>query len=289
MEKIDFFGGLHGNFLELLINLFIYEIDIDTTQNWFTPNGACHSKNRMSNYFPKIKCNHYSYLNLEFSPDDNVIEIHCDRDYMLPALVNSFTRAGDQNIDICYLENNTINKLAAIPKATYFLEDLIQEHGMQQNYSRSVIRNYFYSKFDSPELGLNKFNNFKHTGKTLQFPFHAFFDLEQLYFYLNQCAFFLNMDFYPSDKTCQIWKEFIDRNQGFQSQKRCQMAINHILNNTSMYIGDFNLVEEAWILYKLSTIFRCYNHSLFDDHFPDDTKIINKIIYEWKYNDRNTT
>jgi hypothetical protein len=175
-------------------------------------------------------------------------------------------------------------------KSNCSLEDLIQEHGMQQNYSRSVIRNYFYSKFDSPELGLNKFNNFKHTGKTLQFPFRAFFDLEQLYFHLNQCAFFLNMNFYPSDKTCQIWKEFIDRNQGFQSQKRCQIAMNHILNNTSMYIGDFNLAEEAWILYKLSTIFRCYNHSLLDvDHLPNDTKIISKIIYEWKYNDRNTT
>jgi len=289
MEKIDFFGGLHGNFLELLINLFIYEIDVGTTQNWFTPNGACHSKNHMSNYFPRIKCNHYSFENIGFSPDDNVIEIHCDHDYMLPALINSLTRAGDQNIDICHLENNTIDKLAAIPKTKYFLKDLIHEHGIQQNYPRSVIRNYFYSKFDSPEFGLDNFNKFKHTGKTLQFPFRAFFDLEQLYCHLNQCAFFLNMNFYPSDKTYQLWKEFIGRNQGFQSQKKCQMVMNHILNHTSMYIGDLNLVEEAWILYKLSTIFRCYYHSLLNvDRMPDDTKTISKIIYEWKYNDRNT-
>jgi hypothetical protein len=290
MEKIDFYGGLHGNFLELVINLFIYQIDVDNHSNWFNSNGACHTKNSLSSYMSKIKIrsNHYSYNNIKFEPNDLVIEIHCDQDYMLPALVNSLTRAGDQVLDISQLEIDTINKLVLLPKFEFFLKDLATEYGVKQNYSRSIIRNYFYSKFDSPELGLGAFNNFKHQGQKFCFPFRALFDIEQFYLYLNRCAFFLNMNFYPTEYTYRLWQEFMQKNQGFQSYQKCQQVIKSILGGKSMYTGDLNLVEEAWILYRLSTIFRCYDHPLlYRDNFPDNTKTISDIIYQWKSNDRH--
>lgn len=288
MEKIDFFGGLHGNFLELLINLFIYQIDVDPSQSlWFNSNGACHIKDTVPSYIPKIIQGHYSFNNEEFDPSDLVIEIHASQDYMLPALTNSLVRAGDQIFDISYLETDTISKLAALPKAKHFLQDLITEHGEKENYPRSVIRNYFYANFESPEFGIEKFNNFKHKGKRFQFPLRAFYDIEQLYLYLNQCAFFLNMNFYPNDRTYQIWQEFIQHNQGYHSFQKCNLAIKNILGGTSMYIGDFNLVEEAWILHRLATIFRCYDHPLINlDRIPVDTKQISEIVYRWKSNDR---
>lgn len=285
MEKIDFFGGTHGNFLELMINLFIYQVDYQETQ-LFNKNGACHVKNNSADYFPRIKSRHFSYYNIPFNTDDKVIEIRCSEKDMLIALTNSLLRAGDEVIDISNLENNTIEKLSELPKAKTLLEDLIKEHGKHTNYSRSIIRNYFYSKFETPEYGVGLFNKFHHQGERLVFPFESLFNLEDFFLNLNKCAFFLSMNFYPTDRTVKIWREFIQTNQGYHSQQRCNQAINCILVNESMDISDFNLVEEAWILYKLSQIFRCYDHPLLKvDHFITDTKEISRITYEWKKGD----
>jgi hypothetical protein len=285
MEKIDFFGGTHGNFLELLINLFIYQIDVDQTK-FFNKNGSCHLKNENPLYIPKIKCNHYSYFNIPLNHDDLVIEIHCSDDFMLPAIVNSLVRAGDEVIDISNLENNTIKKLFLLPKATELLKDIIKTYGEHENYPRSTIRNYFYSKFDVPEYGIDLFNNFNHTEKKLIFPFGAFFDYEELCLNLNKCAFFLGMNFYPTDATYNIWKEFIRVNQGYQSYQKCKDAMHYILSEQSMDISNFNIVEEAWLLYRISRIFRCFNHPAMNiDQFVVNTVELSQITYQWKKGD----
>lgn len=285
MEKIDFFGGTHGNFLELMINLFIYQIDYDEDQ-LFNQNGACHIKDRDRNYFPRIKCNHYSYNNIPFDDNDLVIEIRCAEDDMLIALTNSLIRGGDEVIDITNLEKNTIEKLSPLSKASNQLNDLIRDHGEHTNYSRSTIRNYFYAKFDNPEFGINMFNNFQHQGSTLTFPFNSFFNLEDFFLNLNRCAFFLNMNFYPSDRAVTLWKKFIEVNQGYQSQQRYNRIIQCILTGESMDISNINLVEESWILYRVSRIFRCYDHPLLNvDQFITNTKEISRITYEWKKGD----
>ena len=45
MQKIDFFGGLHGNFLELVVNVAINQTGYDISKPQFTEDGACHLKN----------------------------------------------------------------------------------------------------------------------------------------------------------------------------------------------------------------------------------------------------
>lgn len=286
MEKIDFFGGLHGNFLELMLNLFVYQVDIEHN-DWFSSTGACHGKNYIKSYIPRIKANHYSYFEIPFKDDDQVIEIHCNQNDLLIALTNLLVRAGDQVVDLYHLEKDTIQKLAFLPKTKTFLDDLIQEHGIKSEYPRAVIRNYFYSKFDCPEYGLSQLNTFNHSGEKITFPFDAFFDLEQLYLNLNRCAFFLNMNFYPTDRTYAIWQEFMQRNQGYHSNQRCQLAMECILNGVSMDISHFNLLEEAWLLHRIAMIFRCFNHPMLTaDHMPADTKLISELLYYWKSNDK---
>lgn len=285
MEKVDFFGGTHGNFLELMLNLFVYQLEFDH-DSLFNVNGACHVKNHSPSYVPTIKCNHYSFFNLPFEPTDQVIEIHCKENDMLIAISNSLTRASDQAIDITNLEKSTISKLAKLPKASGLLKDLINEHGKQENYPRSVIRNYFYSKFDDPANGIDQFNNFKHAGDKHTFPFDAFFDLEKFYLELNKCAFFLNRNFYPTQRTVDIWQKFLEINQGYQSHIKCQKILYCILCNKDMDISDLNLIEEAWILYKISRMFRCYDHPLLNvDTFVNNTLEISRITYEWKKGD----
>lgn len=289
MEKIDYFGGTHGNFLELMINLFIYQVEY-TKDDFFNENGACHRKHDNPLYKPKIKCEHYSYNNVPVDNKDNIIEIHCSDDDMLLALTNSLLRAGipdgGELIDLDHLERDTISKLSKFPKAGLLLNDLINEHGVQTNYPRATIRNYFYSKFDNPEYGVNIFNNFNNQCSTMIFPISAFFNLEDFYLNLNKCAFFLNMNFYPDSRTVAIWEKFVEVNQGYHSQEKCDQVMSHILSGKSMNISNLNLLEEAWILYRLSQIFRCYDHPLLNvDQFVTDTADISRITYEWKKGD----
>ena len=286
MKKIDFFGGTHGNFLELIINVFVCQHPFDFTKPIFNDNGACHLKNLQDNYRPSVKSGHYSYSNNPFNHDDLVIEIHVDPDWMLAAVTNSLVRAGDEVFDLKELHKNSIKKLSSLQKATHFLKDLTTEHGIQENYPKNIIRNYFYSKFIMPEHGVNIFNNFKSTTKKIIFPFGAFYSIEQLCIQLNQIAFFLQENFYPDERLIKVFNEFITCNQGYRSQIKCNNIITNILNNTSMDITDCNLVEQAWINYRIAQIFRCYDHPLLiNEDYPTNTREISAAIYKWKSND----
>jgi hypothetical protein len=289
MDKIDFFGGTHGNFLELMLNLFVYQIEFDQTQSFFNENGACHLKNKNSSYYPVVKQNHYSFKNQKFNPDDRVIEIHCSSSDMLAAITNSFLRAGDQVFDLYNLHVDTINKLSLMPKARIFLNNLLAQHGAQECYSKIIIRNHFYGMFSVPEFGIDMFNTFTHTGQKHIFPFYAFFNIEDFFLNLNLCAFFLNQNFYPNNNCISIWRKFIEHNQGYHSQLRCKKILTAILSNSSMEIEKLNLIEEAWLIHMIAKIFRCYNHPLLlTETFPTNTIEISNQIYHWKSQDYNT-
>lgn len=288
MKKIDFFGGTHGNFLELIIDVFVCQHPFDFTKPVFNENGACHLKNMRDDYKPSIKSGHYSYFNKPVDHDDLIIEIHSTPDWMLAALTNSLLRAGDEVFDLIDLHKNTIKKLSSLLKAKQFLADLPAEHGIQENYPKNVIRNYFYAKFIMPEHGINMFNNFKSTTTTKKiiFPFGAFYSIEQLCIQLNQIAFFLQENFYPDERLIKVFNEFIACNQGYHSQIKCNNIITNILNNISMDITDCNLVEQAWINYRIAQIFRCYDHPLLtSEEYPTNTMQITNAVYNWKKND----
>ena len=286
MDKIDFFGGCQGNFLEVVIDMFICGNNTMVGKPLFNDNGACHQQHNIADYKPEVRQGHYSCHNIPFDANDNVIEIHVSDTDMLAALTNSLVRAADEIIDIKNLHINTVKKLTELPKAQTFLNDLIKEHGVHDIYPKQVIRNYFYSKFDDPDHGLYLFNNFNHTGNKHIFPFSAFFDLEDFYYHLNKCVHFLNLNFYPTEQCAIIWKDFINRNQGYQSQQKCNIIIKNILNGNNIPIDNLTLVEEAWIVHRISQIFRCYDHPLLvSDDFPTNTLDISVALYKWKSND----
>jgi len=146
MDKIDFFGGCHGNFLEVIIDMFVYGNRTMIGEPLFNENGAAHLKIDVAEYKPGIVAKCFSSTNMPFDIHDNVIEIHlCDTD-MLPALTNHLLRAGDEVVDITNLHQNTIKKLGALQKGgvACFLKDLIREHGEHNSYPKQVIRNIYF-------------------------------------------------------------------------------------------------------------------------------------------------
>jgi hypothetical protein len=289
MDKIDFWGGCHGNFLEVMLEMFVYGNNTMKGKQLFNSAGAAHQKTKNRDYRPIIRAGHYSAANVPFNDDDNVIEIHCCEEYRLAALTNYLLRAGDETIDIYNLHQNTIAKFKAISKAYIDLKDIIEEHGIQENYHKQILRNYFYSKFENDNYGISMWNTFKYTGQKYVFPLSAFYNLEEFYFHLNNCAYFLNLNFYPTPETANIWHDFITRNQGYQSQKKCNKIIQSVLKNVELSTENLTLVEEAYIAHRIAKIFRCYSHPLLtDETFPTSTTEIADAIYTWKSKDYPT-
>jgi hypothetical protein len=287
MNKIDFFGGLHGNFLEFIINTFVFEQKYNLSEKLFTGTGACHNKNNNKDYMKsrQIVANHYSYNNIPFGSDDKVIRIVCENNNMLIAITNSFLRAGDQEFDLDNLEIGTVAKLKNMPKAQFFLATLVDNFGHQENYNRSALRNYFYSMFADPVLGLDNFIHFNPAECIYNFPFTAFFDMGQFYKELNQIGKFLNFNFYPTIELGKIHEEFISLNQGYTSDTKCRQILANVLNNIDQAIT-LNIIEEAWLNWQIAEIFRCYDLPLLlENNYPTSTSEISNAIYTWKSND----
>jgi hypothetical protein len=283
LQKIDFFGGLHGNFLELVVNVAINQSGYDISKPQFTKDGACHLKNHDSSYTRIAVANHYSFFKIPFDKTDIVIQIVPTVDDLLISFVNSFLRAGDQMLDIDNLEKDTINKMLKLPKTMQFKDTIIKDHGVRVDYPRASIRNYFYSVLSDFDNGLDMLTKFDpDVSVAYQFPFRAFFEIGNFYQELNKLAKFLNLDFFPSKELGRLHKEFIAHNQGFQCETRCKKIWQAILFGESIDIK-LNILEEAWINHMISSCFRCYDHPLLiQDQYPTNTLEISQTIFEWK-------
>ena len=283
VRKIDYFGGLHGQYLELVINVTIDQNPYDLSKPLFTSTGACHLKNKDSDYRPITTARHWTYFGIEFDPTDLVVQIVPDQQDMLIAVTNSFLRSGDQSVDLDNFEKDTIAKLSKLDKAQNTLNQIIADFGVRKDYPRSGMRNYFYSMFNDHENGLDIYKKFSPTAKNVhQFPFRSFFSLHEFYAELNKIAFFFDLEFTPTAQLSHVHDEFLKLNQGFVSEQLCNQIIDAVLHNKSMPIK-LNIVEEAWINYLVTRIFRCQDLPLLiADQYPTNTQEISKHIFEWK-------
>lgn len=284
MQKIDFFGGLHGNFLELAVNVAVNQNGYDISRPQFTVDGACHLKNNDPTYEQITVATHYSFYKLPLLDDDEVIQIIPTADDLLIGLTNSFLRAGDQKFDIVNLDKDTLNKLSKISKGVNLKTTIIEEYGIKVDYPRSIIRNYFFSMLHEHKHGLRMFTNFKPVKHSHQFPFRAFFDIGHFYQELNKIANFFVLEFYPTVELGNLHTEFLELNQGYQSELACKQIWQDILLGRSRDIK-LNLIEEAWINHQVAATFRCYDHPLLvNDQYPTNTLEISQAIFEWKAN-----
>jgi hypothetical protein len=286
MQKIDFFGGLHGNFLELAVNVAINQTGYDINKPQFTTNGACHLKYQDTAYVRTMMARHYSVFKIPFEKNDIVVRIVPTEDDVLIGITNSFLRAGNEKFDIDNLEKDTINKLSQIEKSVNFKNTLVNDYGVKTDYPRAGIRNYFYSMLNDHENGLGMFTNFDPSPTNVHhFPFRAFFDLGQFYYELNNIAKFLELNFYPTTDLAKLHSNFITQNQGYHSELKCKEIWQAILHGNSMDIK-LNLIEEAWINWQVAKCFRCYDLPLLmQDQYPTDTLAISQAVYEWKSRD----
>jgi hypothetical protein len=281
MQKIDFFGGLHGNFLELVVNVAINQTGYDISKPQFTEDGACHLKNTDSTYGKMIFADHYSHSKHPFTVDDTVIQIIPASDDLLIGFTNFFLRAGDRKFDINNLELDTINKLSNLKKSADLKNTLLSNYGVKTDYPRSVIRNYFYIMLGNYDNGLRMFTSFDNTPANIyHFPFRAFFNIQKFYQELNKIAKFLGLNFYPTIELAKLYDNFLKYNQGYQSEVKCNQIWQAILHGESKDIK-LNLLEEAWVNNQVATCFRCYDLPLLiQDQYPTNTLEISQAVFK---------
>ena len=280
LRKIDFWGGLHGNYLELVINHAIDQNPYDITRLQFNENGACHCKNKDLDYSPITVANHYSFFNIPFNNSDLVIRIVPAPEDMLIAVTNSFLRAGDQKIDIDNLETTTVKKIFSLPKASEFLQMLYLRYGKKEHYPRSVLRKFFYSMFDSPEHGINMMTKWQPTLHSHDFEFKSFFSLDCFFENLQKISKFVDLEFVPSKELVDLHLEFLSRNQGYKSHQKCEIVMQSIISNQPMPLA-LNLLEEAWINYRISKSFNLYDVAELElNNYPTDAKRLSEICFK---------
>jgi hypothetical protein len=197
---------------------------------------------------------------------------------MLIAVTNSFLRAGNLVLDIDHLDQDTYSKMSNLPKLRLFLKNLIDNHGLRQCYPRHILRHYFYSMFAVPECGIDMFNHWLPANHVHEFRFSSFFSFDKFYQELQSVAKFFNLEFLPSSDLVVLHENFLRVNQGWHSHNKCSKIIESIIKQKNIQL-DLNIIEEAWISWKIAQIFNIYDlDCMQQEQFPKETSTVIRDI-----------
>jgi len=254
MISIDFVPGTHGHFLELMCNKYITGQDIDFDP--FNSLGASHTKfnNEQYNKNKLFKAEHYSIDNKELSR--KVIRIVFDFDDLLPLTAGTFLRAGDSNIELNELEDDTYNKLFNSKYFSYIIDSLntaypeLNLSETNPHCPRYVLREFFKFGFMHPEqnglvLELKKLT-YPLTTNSIDFSYKNFYNKRLFVNGINQIAEWLGKSC-TLEENNSVWEKFVNF-QKFKSYKLvCDEIISCVNNKKSVFIPKLSLLQESYI------------------------------------------
>ena len=285
-KKIDYSGGSHGNFLELVVNGWIEQVPFDRNREFFySSNGACHAKYEFDDYRPVVKALHWSGLRVPMKPNDKVIRIKIPNKYELVVALNTWVRSGeDAKInrlgELSTLDQDTTAKLSSAKKYQHILRYLQLKNGASDSYTRRELRDAFFTIFSNNDY-VNSLNVFDSTPTDVyEINMHNMYNVADFFVELNNIANFLGRQFLPDQDLARIYSQFLDNNIGLKSFHKCKKIIEAILINQSVEI-DLNVMEEAWINHRLSSIFNMGSYVipvLATDQFPADSQAIAQAL-----------
>jgi hypothetical protein len=266
---LDFAPGLHGHFLEYVCNRYIFKVPY-SNNTIFQESGSAHPINIDLEYqkYKIVHCGHYSSFEHEYPVDTtNIIFVKHNPTLDLILLTNIFHRCHPDSIHTDSFNINDIKSLQI---------DLMFNSGS----TATALRTNWHTKLTE--------RHFEHPDKkcftnlpTFDFDYTSFFSLDRFLLELKKVADFLNTTFVFDKMLVSLWQEFIDRNQGYQLFLHGNRVFNQIASGESFPIKS-NWQLHAYLNYKISTIFKLYDHpDLFEaEQYPTDTKQIYKLIID---------
>lgn len=258
---LDYGPGLHGHFLEYIVNRYIYRTT-DEDIKVFQRSGAAHDieKDRAYQDGRMVFSAHYSYFNQSYPGDiEQVIFIPRDPDYDFVLLTNIVNRCFyPARLDLTTEEINA-----------YHLEYLDAASDVEK-------RNDWYTKL--LEQHLKHYDTQQDTNlPTFNFKFSSLFNLGGLIDELNRLANFLNQRFVFEQSFVELWYSFIAQNQGWFKYEQGIKLLNSILENHNQIVVDDWQIH-AYLNYRLSKMFQIYDGQLFEGAYPRYTSDIRQIV-----------
>jgi hypothetical protein len=143
------------------------------------------------------------------------------------------------------------------------------DQDLKNNWCNKLIEHHFDHAERQPETHLPVY----------RFRYKSFFDLYNFLLELKNTADFLEHTFNFDQSLPELWKEFINRNQGYQLWLQGNRLFENIVSGTDTEIVDDWKIH-AYLNYKISQVFQLYDHPrLFaTDTYPTTTKEISNII-----------
>ena len=207
MIIIDYGPGLHGNFLEYIINRYIFKIPV-TVDQIFHPTGAAHFLKVDKNYqaCAIVKAGQWAGSNsLKDVTQAIYIKHYSPYDFVL--LTNIFDRCHPKNEQI--LTKDTIHQEQL--KIMGISENEIQR--LRNNWCVKLKEKHC-SQFYTKQLG---------EIPCYDFDYQSFFSLDKFVEELKKTADFLSMTLQYDTSLAKLWNIFIEKNTGwirYQSAKK---------------------------------------------------------------------
>ena len=270
MIIIDFAPGLHGHFLEFIINRYIFGVEY-SVESIFQSTGAAH----VINVDPVYKQNkivesyHYSSIcnNKTYSTQfDKIIFIKHNLNFNFVLLTNIFYRCHSKAVGTKDIDANLIIEFHKQLMAT----DAVTDRELKNNWFAKLQGRHFVECEKRAKSNILVFD----------FDFGSFFTLTTFLKELRRTADYLGMTFRFDQSLVNLWNEFIEKNQGYKLYNLGNHLLNQVYNNHNAEIPN-NWKLHAYINHNIAETFRLYDGELFESElYPTNTQHIHKIILD---------
>lgn len=268
MIILDFAPGMHGHFLEYVVNRYIFSTPVNGA-SIFQESGSCHPINLDTVYqnTKKVHRGHYLAFDRPYpSQIEKVIFIKHDVKFDFVLLTNIFYRC---HPDAMLARDFNVEEVKKLHTSMMFVNSNNHRELRNDWYAKLQERHYAF-------LPTEKKNNSNFP--TFDFEFGSFFNLINFLEELECLAKFLNMTFKFDSSLTMLWNDFIERNTGFKMYNNCNYILEKIYLNQPYEIN-LDWKEQAYINSVLSKTFRLYDGILFsEDSYPANTTTIYQII-----------
>ena len=262
---LDFAPGLHGHFLEFIVNKFIYGVPSDN-QNIFQSSGAVHKINVDSQYQQKkmVHCGHYTSFNYNYPSDTHqIIFIDHTSELDIVLLTNVYHRCHPESMNT---DDFDINKIQQLHRSMLLADSDLQ---CRNNWFAKLNEGVFKDQLLPPttDIPVHFFN------------YTSFFNLIDFCTELKKLARFLGETFTFDLLLSAYWTEFIEKNQGWKLHKLGNSLLQSALCSIDVPIPD-DWKLHAYLNFKLSKVLDIHDGILFTNPvYPDTTLKLASIIH----------
>lgn len=263
---LDYAPGLHGHFLEFVLNKYIYGIEFGG-KNIFQSSGAVHAINTDVNYQQNkiVDQGHYSAFGNGYPPSaEQVIFVQHAPELDFVLLTNIYYRCHPDSIQVI----------------DYNLEKIKAYHEeFMSAGSELEMRNNWFAKLSERHFAQTKIKPTTHLS-VYHFDYRSFFSLEQFCAELKNTAKFLEQTFKFDTSLGLLWTEFINRNQGWALYQQGNTLIQ------SMLVGENKPIPNDWKLHAYINLYVSKTFDLYDgilytnENYPSTTLGLLNIVQE---------